>query len=63
MKSIEEMSVHELRNHKDEVTAELAAVVARLLELERIGLGLEQDVEPKPNAQPEGANAASGDAA
>jgi hypothetical protein len=71
MKSIEEMDVHELRNRKDEMTAELRAVVARLQELERIGLGLEplaeaepkpevepkQSVEPKPNAQPEGADA------
>jgi hypothetical protein len=68
MKSIEEMDVHELRNRKDEMTAELRSVVARLQELERIGLGLEPLAEaepepeaeskPKPNAQPEGADAA-----
>jgi hypothetical protein len=47
-KTIEDMTIHELRSRKDEVQAELAAVVARIQELERIDMGLPAGVEGVP---------------
>jgi len=58
-KTIEDMTIHELRSRKDEVQAELAAIVARIQELERIEMGLPAS-EPNPRpvpGQPGGPNA------
>jgi hypothetical protein len=53
-KTIEEMNLHELRSWKEEVMAELKAVMARIHELDLIEAGLK---EPRPNARPEGEDA------
>jgi hypothetical protein len=56
-KTIEEMNLHELRDWKMQVMAELKAVMARIHELELIeaGLGAVPPVkEPGTNAHPEG---------
>jgi hypothetical protein len=64
--AIESKTVPELLTMKDELMAELAAVVARLQELERLGIGFpasEPNPKPEsgqpggPNAHPEGADA------
>jgi hypothetical protein len=47
-KTIVDMTIHELRDWKEEVRAELAEVVARIQELERIELGLPAGVEGMP---------------
>ena len=57
--AIESKTVPELLTMKDELQAELAAVVARLQELERIEMGLPAS-EPNPRpvpGQPGGPNA------
>jgi hypothetical protein len=70
--AIESKTVPELLTMRDELQAELAAVVARLQELERLGIGFppsssaqrkpaeepEPEPEPSPNAHPEGEDAA-----
>ena len=69
---IDKMSLPELREYRREVRAELAAIVARLQELERVEFGLPAS-EPNPipivgqpggpNAHSEGAEATEDDGA